>query len=115
MSRPIQTADFDAYPPQARQFAQAHIEVLNGLPFPLAAAILRQISRYDWLFPVERQELEAQLQMLTGNSEAVAPFARITLSPANTPLSSSRRRISRLPDMRSPVPPSRSGVPADSV
>ena len=82
MSRPIQTADFDAYPPQARQFAQAHIEVLNGLPFPLAAAILRQISRYDWLFPVERQELEGQMQMLTGNSEAVAPFARITLSPA---------------------------------
>jgi hypothetical protein len=83
MSRPIQSADFDSYPPQARQFGQEHLEVLNGLPFPLASAVLRQICRYDWLFPAEQQELAGQLQLLaaTPTPPAVAAFARITLSP----------------------------------
>lgn len=83
MSRPIQSADFDSYPPQARSFAQQHLQELNGLPFPLASAVLRQICRYDWLFPAEQQELAAQLDLLgaTPQPPAVAAFARITLSP----------------------------------
>ncbi len=58
----------------------------------------------------------------TASVDASSPTAwarrssrRITLSPANTPLSSSSRRMSRLPASRSPVPASRSGVPADNV
>jgi hypothetical protein len=83
MSRPIQSADFDSYPLQARQFAQAHLEILNSLPFPLAAAVVRQIARYDWLFPAERQELAGQLELLAGTPAppAIASFAHVTLSP----------------------------------
>jgi hypothetical protein len=48
--------------------------------------MLRQISRYDWLFPVEQHDLQAQLEMLGSPSPAVAAFARITLSPATAAL-----------------------------
>src|SRR5580698_543554 len=91
MPRLLQSADFDGYPPQAREFARTHIEILNALPFPLAASVLRQIARYDWLFPAEQQELAGQLKLLASQSSApaIASFARITLSPGATRLADS--------------------------
>jgi hypothetical protein len=82
----IETADLRRYPPLARQLVQDHLPRLRSLPVIFAALLLREISSYDWQFPVERQELEAQLKLLaradTGKlAQTMRRFAALPLSP----------------------------------
>jgi hypothetical protein len=51
--------------PQASALALKHATLLRSLPPVLAASLLTQIRGYDWQFPAERRELEAQLQYLS--------------------------------------------------
>lgn len=82
----LRAADFRAYPPMAQQFAVAHLELLQQLPIPLAAALLREVSDFDTRFPQERAVIEARFACLAALSPAdrerlTAGFSKITLPP----------------------------------
>ena len=77
--------DFDAYPPQARELASSHIAVLRKLPLSFLPLLLRELIGYDWKFPAERQDVDAQLNYLASLRDgalagAMAPFARLRVS-----------------------------------
>src|SRR5579859_7903050 len=89
MTDPAQltTASFAAYPPEARQFAAAHLLLLQQLPLAVAPAFLREIIVYDWRFPAERRTFERQcawLESLPPEKRAalLAPFRQISLPAA---------------------------------
>jgi len=71
-------------PPLADTLAAKHRALLSGLPPVLAASLLIEISRYDWMFPAERKELEGQLQFLSATP--TAETQRIVLSFRSLPL-----------------------------
>ncbi len=80
----LRERDFAHYPPQARSVADAHLAVLRRIPVSLLPLILRQLIKYDWLFPPEQRELTGQLKALEsltpGEFDALmAPFAAIRL------------------------------------
>jgi hypothetical protein len=64
MIRELNPSDLSAYPPQAKQFATDNISTLRQLPPILCALLLKQIQKYDWLFPAERTELDNQLHWI---------------------------------------------------
>jgi hypothetical protein len=83
----LTAASFSSYPPQARQFAIAHLALLQQLPIAVAPAFLREIIVFDWRFPAERHTFERQcvwLESLTPEQRArlLAPFRQISM-PAN--------------------------------
>jgi hypothetical protein len=83
----LTAASFAAYPPEARQFATAHLALLQQLPLAVAPAFLREIIVYDWRFPAERRTFERQcawLQSLPAEERAalLAPFRQISLPAA---------------------------------
>jgi hypothetical protein len=83
----LTAASFASYPPQARQFATAHLGLLQQLPIAVAPAFLREIIVFDWRFPAERRTFERQctwLESLTSEHRGnlLAPFRTITV-PAN--------------------------------
>jgi hypothetical protein len=85
MNHILNTSDFEAYPPQAKRFANDHIATLQELPPILCALLLKEISQYDWQFPAERSDLASQLQWIkTADRRAVnsvvAPFAALQIS-----------------------------------
>ncbi len=55
---------YEAYPPEARKVIALHSALLERLPVVLAASLLRELRGYDWQFPYERRELDAQLAFL---------------------------------------------------
>ena len=57
-------------PPEARALATSHLTLLKTLPIAFAPILLREISGYDWQFPVERLRLERQLTFLGGLDNA---------------------------------------------
>lgn len=76
---------FQGYPPQARQLCVEHLALLRQLPPAFLPLLLRELIAYDWRFPVERQDLNAQLAYLSKNSPAelqsmMAPFSSLRLS-----------------------------------
>jgi hypothetical protein len=80
----LTTASFAGYPPQAREFAIAHLGLLQQLPIAVAPAFLREIIVFDWRFPAERHTFERQcvwLESLTSEqrSRLLAPFRQITM------------------------------------
>ncbi len=82
----LTAASFFAYPPQARALATQYLDLLRTLPLPLAAILLRDLSSYDWQFPVERRYFEGQLHWLNTLSamerqSLCSGFAQISLSP----------------------------------
>jgi hypothetical protein len=91
------TADhFNGYPPRARQIAAEHLALLRSLPLPFLALLLEQLIGYDWRFPAERRELDAQFSYLGRLSSAqlgpaMAPFAnlRLTANLENLPWAAS--------------------------
>jgi hypothetical protein len=80
----LTAASFAGYPPQARQFAIAHLPLLQQLPIAVAPAFLREIIAFDLRFPAERRTFERQcvwLESLTSEQRArlLAPFRQISM------------------------------------
>jgi hypothetical protein len=83
----LKPADFATYPPQAQRLATENIALLQQLPLSFVGILLRELITYDWRFPVERDQLDGQLRILSTLSKAdlaerMRGFAAITLSPA---------------------------------
>src|ERR1700744_1930517 len=83
----LTAASFASYPPEARQFAVAHLALLQQLPISVAPAFLREIIVFDWRFPAERRTFERQcawLESLSADQRArlIAPFEQISVPPA---------------------------------
>jgi len=80
------TADaFRGYPPQARQLAAGHVELLRELPISFLPLLLRELMAYDWKFPAERRELDEQFSYLGSQTAAarrqlMAGFAALRVS-----------------------------------
>jgi hypothetical protein len=80
----LTAASFASYPPKARQFAVAHLALLQQLPIAVAPAFLREIIVFDWRFPAERHTFEQQcvwLESLAPEQRArlLAPFQHISM------------------------------------
>jgi hypothetical protein len=83
----LTAASFSSYPPQAHQFAIAHLALLQQLPIAVAPAFLREIIVFDSRFPAERRTFERQcvwLESLTAEQRArlLAPFRQISMPPS---------------------------------
>lgn len=83
----LTAADFASYPPLARSIAADHVALFQQMPVAFLAAYLRELIAYDWKFPAERKELDAQLTSIAGRStdarkSLFEPFVTIRLSPA---------------------------------
>jgi len=81
----LQATHFAGYPPQARQLAIEHLELLRRLPLAFVPLLLREAVAYDWKFPAERRELDNQFLYLTELDTAqleqvLQPFAKLNLS-----------------------------------
>lgn len=81
----LKAADFERYPPKARQLATAQLGLLQRMPPAFLPLLLREVIAYDWKFPVEQSELDHQFAYLTALSpgdfeNAMAPFAQLRLS-----------------------------------
>jgi hypothetical protein len=81
----LKAADFEHYPPLARQLAMENLRNLRELPLALAPLLLQEVSAYDWKFPAERQEIDAQFSYLGSLTpqelrDAMKPFAAIQVS-----------------------------------
>ncbi len=81
-SNNLQSRDLERYPPEARGLAKAHLSTLQALPLVLAAVVLREVARFDWQFPAERDTLLRQLAWLeasglkSGTVAAFRPFGQ---------------------------------------
>ena len=78
---------FATYPPLARRVATGGLEVLRRLPLSFVPLLLREVIAYDWKFPAEREEVDAQFTYMSSLSaeqlrQVMTPFARLTLAPA---------------------------------
>src|SRR5215469_8739293 len=94
----LKADDFKSYPQQARELASRQVALLRKLPLSFLPLLLRELIVYDWKFPAERKELDAQLSYLASFREdklakIMAPFADLRLSPG----------IQRLDWVNSPV------------
>src|SRR5437870_6607956 len=81
----LKPAHFAGYPSKARQVAVNNLELLRQLPLSFVPLLLRELIAYDWKFPAEQQELDAQFVYLgalppEGLRQAVAPFEAVKLS-----------------------------------
>lgn len=82
----LEPKHFAAYPRLARQVAIDDIELLRQLPLSFLALLLRELKAYDWKFPAERREIDAQLTYLGALSrkrrdDVMRRFAQLKLSP----------------------------------
>jgi hypothetical protein len=86
LARQLQPEQFKSYPAQARELVATHIELLRRLPTIFVTILLREVIRYDWKFPAERDELDRQLRYLGSLQQeqlrtSLAKFERIDLTP----------------------------------
>jgi hypothetical protein len=77
---------FASYPPLARQVATRRLEILRRLPLSFVPLLLREVIAYDWKFPAEREEVDAQFTYMSSLAQeqirqVMAGFERLTLSP----------------------------------
>jgi hypothetical protein len=82
----LTAADFSSYPPLARKIATDHLALFKEMPVSFLAAYLRELIAYDWKFPEEKRELEAQLAYVAAlpidaRQQLLKRFAAIRLSP----------------------------------
>ncbi len=83
--RDLTSAAFAAYPPQARNLAVAHLDLLRQLPLGYVPSLLREILAYDFAFPAERVAVEKELAALSALDEPqrlewFRGFAQLSLS-----------------------------------
>ena len=82
----LKAENFAAYPPEGRALVAQHLDLLRQLPPILVPLLLREAVTYDWRFPVERNDLEAQLSYLNSLSNdrrdaLLRAFNDFTLTP----------------------------------
>lgn len=82
----LEAAQFNRYPPEARQLAVNQLNLLRQLPLSFAPLLLQQVREYDWRFPAERKDIDRQFTYLASLSpaqfqQAVSGFAQLNLSP----------------------------------
>jgi hypothetical protein len=99
---------FSSYPPLGREVAVRGIDLLRQLPLSFVPLLLKEVVAYDWNFPPERQEVDAQFSYLGGLSHqqlqgAMRHFASLQLSPemeridwVNSPLDFSEQLSAQL-------------------
>jgi hypothetical protein len=80
----LQPRDFDGYPALAKELAVRNIALVRELPMAFAPLLLRELIGYDWKFPAERAEMDAQFAYLAQLTPArrgaeLQPFARLKL------------------------------------
>jgi hypothetical protein len=85
----LRAESFAAYPPGAKALAIEYLVVFQRMPLILLALILREVIRYDWSFPAEREQLVGQLKLLRGMAAAsfttlMSPFEAIPLTSTLT-------------------------------
>jgi hypothetical protein len=83
LPRELKPEHFNGYPPQARDLAKQHVDVLRQIPLVFLPILLREMIDYDWRFPAERKSLESQivyLESLTSEQRAktFSAFAQLT-------------------------------------
>lgn len=66
----LKPESFRDYPPAAREFSLQHIDLLQQLPLVFAGLLMREVRRYDWSFPAERQSVDRQISYLSSLSRA---------------------------------------------
>lgn len=86
LPRDLNPEHFRTYPPEARRLAVEYLAVLQELPLPYLASLLREIIEFDFKFPVERKELEKELACIHALSREqqrdwFQDFSTIRLSP----------------------------------
>jgi hypothetical protein len=82
----LQADQFQAYPPQAKRLAVAHVQVFRQLPLSFLPGLLRQLVEYDYKFPVEQSTIDKELSTLNSLSSAQIAewfhgFFQVSLSP----------------------------------
>jgi hypothetical protein len=87
LPRDLQPANFSAWPPEARQAIEAHLDVLKQLPLSFVPSLLREAIDYDYKFPAERSAIDRELAYLASLSQEqlrkrFEGFSRVTLSSA---------------------------------
>jgi hypothetical protein len=83
--RQLTAEHFATYPPLARRVATGGLDVLRRLPLSFAPLLLQEVIEYDWKFPAEREEVDAQFTYMRSLSpeqltQVMAAFNRLTLS-----------------------------------
>ena len=81
----LRADSFNEYPPEARQLLTRHIELLRTLPISFLPLFLREAIAYDWKFPAERKELDAQFAFLTScrpdrRNSLMEPFGSLRIA-----------------------------------
>ena len=81
----LKPGHFAGYPPRGRQVAASRVELLRQLPLSFVPLLLREVIAYDWKFPAERQEVDAQFAYLRslsqeGLTRLMGRFAGVKLS-----------------------------------
>ena len=76
---------FAGYPPKGRLLAVAHLTLLQKLPLGFVPFVLKDVSAFDWKFPMEQTELTNQLAYLGTLSDEqrkgeMGPFDGLKLS-----------------------------------
>jgi hypothetical protein len=81
----LEPEQFAAYPPLARKTVIDHLSLLKQLPPAFRPFLFKEAISFDWKFPVEQQDLLAQLgylESLTAEAREreLRPFATLRLS-----------------------------------
>lgn len=89
LPRELTASHFHSYPDKARELAVSSLPVLNALPIVLAVLLLREVARYDWLFPADQKVLAAQLNLLASlnpekRAAAVSGFSALSVPASLT-------------------------------
>src|SRR5271165_855554 len=70
LPRDLTAEQFNAYPPEARKLAVAHLGALQQLPLRFEPSLLREVIDYDFKFPAERAAIDKELDALSSLSTA---------------------------------------------
>ncbi len=60
----LEAKHFASYPPKGRELAVNSLPVLRTLPLQFAPFLLRELISFDWRFPVEQEQVHAQVRYL---------------------------------------------------
>lgn len=85
LPRDLKAEHFNAYPPEARTLAVAHLSTLQQMPLSFLPNLLREVIDYDYRFPAERAAIDRELTTLSSLSSAqmkewFQSFSQFTLS-----------------------------------
>lgn len=81
----LSTEHFASYRPLARKIATSNVDILRELPLAFVPLLLAEVIAYDWKFPAERHEIDAQFAFMRAQPpsrrrEVMAAFQQLNLS-----------------------------------